>query len=91
MQMALILVAIILPFWYFDVKEKILMGDSGTMFLGFMLATIAIISGGKVATVLVVFGIYSVDALYVIAKRLLKKKNPLKGDLTHIHHRLLQV
>jgi len=37
-----------------------------------MLASIAIISGGKVATVLVVFGIYSVDAVYVILRRLLK-------------------
>jgi UDP-N-acetylmuramyl pentapeptide phosphotransferase/UDP-N-acetylglucosamine-1-phosphate transferase len=48
------------------------------MYLGFMLATIAIIAGGKIATVLVVFGIYSVDAIYVIFSRLLAKKNPLK-------------
>jgi UDP-GlcNAc:undecaprenyl-phosphate/decaprenyl-phosphate GlcNAc-1-phosphate transferase len=89
MHITIILVGILIPFWYFDFKEKILMGDSGTMFLGFMLATIAIISGGKIATVLVVFGIYSVDALYVFTRRLLKKKNPLKWDFTHLHHRLL--
>jgi len=41
------------------------------MFLGFMLATLAIISGGKVATVLAVFGIYAVDAIYVIMRRLI--------------------
>lgn len=45
MQITLILVGILIPFWWFDIREKILMGDSGTMFLGFMLATIAIISG----------------------------------------------
>ncbi|MFA5917330.1 MAG: MraY family glycosyltransferase [Candidatus Gracilibacteria bacterium] len=89
MTMAIILVGIIIPFWFYDVKEKILMGDSGTMFLGFMLATLAIISGGKIATVLVVFGIYSVDAVYVILKRILKKKSPLNRDFTHLHHRLL--
>jgi UDP-GlcNAc:undecaprenyl-phosphate GlcNAc-1-phosphate transferase len=44
MQLSIILVAVLIPFLYFDYKEKILMGDSGTMFLGFMLATLAIIS-----------------------------------------------
>lgn len=91
MQSSLILVWIILPFWYFDFKEKILMWDSGTMFLGFMLATLAIISGGKIATVLVVFGIYSVDAIYVIFRRLFNGKNPMKKDFTHLHHRLLDL
>jgi UDP-N-acetylmuramyl pentapeptide phosphotransferase/UDP-N-acetylglucosamine-1-phosphate transferase len=55
MKMSVILCGSLIPFWYFDVRQKILMGDSGTMFLGFMLATLAIIAGGKVATVLVVF------------------------------------
>jgi len=88
MQISLILVGILIPFFYFDYKEKVLMWDSGTMFLGFMLATLAIISWGKVATVLAVFGIYAVDAIYVIIRRIMKKKNPLQGDFTHLHHRL---
>ncbi len=91
MKMCIILVWILIPFWYFDVREKILMGDTGTMFLWFMLATIAIISGGKIATVLVVFWIYSVDAIYVIVKRLMKWKNPLSWDFTHLHHRLEKI
>ena len=52
------------------------------------MATIAIISGWKVATVLVVFWIYTVDAIYVVVRRLLQKKNPLKWDMTHIHRLL---
>lgn len=91
MQISLLLVAILIPFFYFDYKEKILMWDSWTMFLGFMLATLAIISGGKIATVLAVFGIYSVDALYVVARRLLRWKNPMRGDFTHLHHRLQHI
>ncbi len=91
MKICLILVGILIPFWYFDIKEKILMWDSWTMFLGFMLATLAIIAWGKIATVLVVFGIYSVDAVYVIFKRLINKKNPLSWDFTHLHHRLLKI
>ena len=85
---SLILVWILLPFWYFDVNEHILMWDSWTMFLWFMLATLAIIAGGKIATVLVVFWIYSVDCVYVILKRVFKRKNIMKGDFTHLHHRL---
>lgn len=91
MQITLILIGILIPFWYFDIREKVLMWDSGTMFLGFMLATIAIISWGKIATVLVVFWIYSVDALYVIIRRVLSKKSPLQWDYTHLHHRLLKL
>ena len=91
MQLSIILVWILIPFFYFDVKEKILMWDSWTMFLGFMLASLAIIAWGKIATVLVVFGIYSVDAIYVILRRLYNKKNPLSWDFTHLHHRLLDI
>lgn len=87
----IILIWILLPFWYFDIKEKMLMWDSGTMFLAFMLATLAIIAGWKIATVLVVFGVYAIDAIYVIMTRLLAKKNPLKWDFTHLHHRLLDI
>ena len=91
MKISIILVWIIIPFWYYDIRQKILMWDSWTMFLGFMLATLAIISGWKIATVLVVFWIYSVDAIYVITKRLINKKNPLKWDFSHLHHRLISV
>lgn len=89
MKMCIILVWVLIPFWYFDFKGKILMWDSWTMFLGFMLATMAIIAWWKIATVMVVFWIYIVDAIYVIIRRLLNKKNPLKWDFTHLHHRLL--
>lgn len=91
MQMSIILVWILIPFFYFDYKEKILMWDSGTMFLGFMLATLAIIAGWKIATVLAVFGIYAVDAVYVTVRRVLRGKNPLLGDFTHLHHRLQDI
>lgn len=91
MWISAILVWIIIPFWWYDVREKILMWDSWTMFLWFMLATLAIIAWWKVATVLVVFWIYSVDAIYVIIRRLINKKNPLNWDFTHLHHRLQKI
>lgn len=91
MSMSIILVWIIIPFWLYDVKEKVLMWDSWTMFLAFMLASLSIISGWKIATVLIVFWIYAVDAIYVILRRLYNKKSPLKWDFTHLHHRLLDL
>ncbi len=91
MEISVILIWILIPFWYFDIKEKILMWDSGTMFLWFMLASLAIISWWKIATVLVVFWIYAVDAIYVILYRLLNKKNIFSWDFTHFHHRLLKL
>jgi len=91
MQVAIILVWALIPFFFFDVREKILMWDTGTMFLGFMLASLAIISGGKIATVLVVFWIYVIDAIYVILRRIYNKKNPMAWDFTHLHHRLLDL
>jgi len=77
-------------FFFFDRNEKILMGDSGTMFLGFLLASMAIIVGGKIWTVVCVFGVYIIDAVYVVMTRIFTGKNPLLWDSTHFHHRLLQ-
>lgn len=91
MSLSLILIWILLPFFYFDVKEKFLMWDTGTMFLGFMLWSMAIISWGKIGTVLLVFWVYSIDALYVIFQRIQQKKNPLIWDRNHLHHRLLAI
>lgn len=91
MQMCVILIGVLIPFFYFDYKEKILMWDSWTMFLWFMLATLAIISWWKIATVMAVFWIYAVDAIYVTIRRIIWKKNPLSWDFTHLHHRLSDI
>lgn len=70
---------------------KIFLGDTGSMFLGLMLAILTVISGGKLATVLLVFGLVIIDALYVILKRLIRGKNPLTTpDQSHLHHRFLR-
>ncbi|MDD2566011.1 MAG: hypothetical protein PHZ26_03645 [Candidatus Gracilibacteria bacterium] len=92
-EFVLLLLSILIPsiivYWFFDVKKKFLIGDSGTMFLAFMIATLAIISGGKIATAATVLGMYIIDSFYVILMRLYNKKNPLKGDtIHHLHFRL---
>jgi UDP-GlcNAc:undecaprenyl-phosphate GlcNAc-1-phosphate transferase len=88
--MALILAVILTVFWFYEFyPARILMGDTGSMFVGFMLAGLAIYSGGKLGTAFLVLGFPILDAIWVILRRIFSKKSPFKGDLQHFHHRLL--
>ncbi len=89
--MALLISGASLAFVFFEFPPPtVLMGDSGTMFLGFMLSTMAIFSGAKFATVFIVLAIPLFDALWTIGRRILQKKSPFRGDFQHFHHELLR-
>ena len=89
---ALIIAMISFAFLLFDFpKPKILMGDSGSTLLGFLIAALAIFSGGKVATAFLVLGIPILDMIWVVVRRTLKGKKFWQGDLLHLHHRLLGI
>jgi UDP-N-acetylmuramyl pentapeptide phosphotransferase/UDP-N-acetylglucosamine-1-phosphate transferase len=76
-----------LPFnWH---PARIIMGDTGAMFLGFGLATISIIGGAKIATALLALGVPILDMAWVIIFRLAHGRSPLRADRGHLHHRLL--
>lgn len=68
---------------------KIFMGDSGSMFLGFMVGVFAIISGAKFATAALVLGIPIFDAVWVVTRRLVSGQSIMKADRKHLHHRFL--
>lgn len=69
---------------------KIFLGEAGSLFLGFMLGVLSIISGGKIAIALLIMGIPVLDVGWTIIRRLLKKKNPFRfADRQHLHFRLL--
>ena len=70
---------------------KIFMGDSGSYILGFMLATIAIISGGKLATAALVLGLPILDLFWAVFRRIWRGRAPWQADKEHLHHRLLEV
>lgn len=70
---------------------KILAGTSGALFMGFMLAMLAIIAGTKVATTLLVMAIPVVDALWVISERLRHGQSIFKADRRHLHYRLIDL
>lgn len=68
---------------------KILPAFSGSTILGFMLATLAILSGGKLATALIVLLVPATDFFYTFFRRILSGKSPFFGDQKHLHHLLL--
>jgi UDP-GlcNAc:undecaprenyl-phosphate GlcNAc-1-phosphate transferase len=74
---------------------KIFMGDSGALFAGFVLASIAVTGVLKTvtATILLPILILSVpllDISYSVFRRLAQGKSPFKADGEHIHHRLIK-
>lgn len=69
---------------------SIFLGESGSLFIGFMLGVLAVISGGKVAVALLVMAIPALDLARVLFIRLKFKKSPFAGDRLHLHYELLQ-
>ncbi|MGX7030471.1 glycosyltransferase family 4 protein [Vagococcus zengguangii] len=95
--MIFILVASIggfLPFNFFP--AKIYLGDTGALFLGYMIAILSL-QGLKNATLvslitpLIILGVPITDTFYAIIRRKLKKQSISKPDSMHLHHRLLSL
>ncbi len=74
--------------WY---PAKIFLGESGSTFLGFSLGVLSILTGGKIATALLVMGLPMLDVVWSIIRRLRSGHNPMSGDDGHIHFRFLQL
>ena len=72
--------------------QRVVPGDSGAMLLGLLLGVLTIYAGGKVATGFLVLGVPLIDSFIVVARRLWRGKNPMRGSDAgeHLHHRLLQ-
>ncbi|MGD9711123.1 MAG: glycosyltransferase family 4 protein [Thermomicrobiales bacterium] len=69
---------------------RIMLGDSGANFLGFMLAGLSIIGGAKMATALLVMGLPLLDVVWVVTSRKLAHRPITGADMSHLHHRLLR-
>lgn len=76
---------------------RIFMGDSGSLFLGFMLAAISIIGAVKSAATIALIvpilalGIPILDTTFAILRRYLGGQPIFKPDKGHLHHRLLSL
>jgi UDP-GlcNAc:undecaprenyl-phosphate/decaprenyl-phosphate GlcNAc-1-phosphate transferase len=74
---------------------SIFLGDSGSLFLGFILSVVAIESSQKsaaafaVAVPIVSLGVPVLDTMVVVFRRLVSGRPVFTGDRRHIHHMLL--
>jgi UDP-GlcNAc:undecaprenyl-phosphate GlcNAc-1-phosphate transferase len=89
---ALIALGAIIGFLPFNLNPaKMFMGDSGSMLLGFLLATLAIVAGGKLATALLVLGLPIFDGIWVVTARLYHGKKPWTAGRDHLHHKIMDL
>jgi UDP-GlcNAc:undecaprenyl-phosphate GlcNAc-1-phosphate transferase len=78
---------------------KIFMGDSGSMFLGFVLASASLLGAGTqksptliaIVVPILALGLPITDMLMTIARRFLGRRSIFAADRGHIHHRLLDM
>ena len=76
---------------------KIFMGDTGSTFLGFILATVSIQGLFKFYTIIsfavpfLMLGLPIFDTSFAILRRLAKGQSPMTPDRGHIHHRLIDM
>jgi UDP-GlcNAc:undecaprenyl-phosphate/decaprenyl-phosphate GlcNAc-1-phosphate transferase len=71
--------------------QKIMPGYGGGALAGYFLAVLAILSGAKVATAILVLGVPLLDAVYSVIRRVLQGRSPVWGDRGHLHHKLMDL
>jgi UDP-N-acetylmuramyl pentapeptide phosphotransferase/UDP-N-acetylglucosamine-1-phosphate transferase len=82
-------------FLYLNYKNKSFLGESGVIFLGYILSYFVIIAYNEkridnVEEIFLIMAIPGFDLLRVSLARLITLKSPLSPDNNHIHHRLLK-
>ncbi len=76
---------------------QIFMGDTGSTFLGFVLASISVQGLFKMYAVIsfmvpfLILGVPFFDVSFAVIRRLAKGQNPMTADRGHIHHRLIDM
>lgn len=80
-------------FIYLNLKSKCFLGDSGTLFISYLIAMIVIsehniMKNLSISEIILMMILPGIDMLRLFVKRILSKKNPFSGDRNHIHHLL---
>ncbi len=76
---------------------QIFMGDTGSNFLGYMLATVSVIGLFKLYAIIsfivpfIILGFPIFDTASAFTRRILKGQNPMKPDRSHTHHKLIDM
>lgn len=95
--LAIILAGAILGFLRYNFfPASIFLGDSGSLFIGFMLSALALAGSLKAPTMIAVaipvvsLGLPILDVILAVIRRFLRRQPLFTGDREHIHHRLLK-
>lgn len=78
-----------LPFNFYP--ARVFMGSSGSLVLGYAIATLGIAAGAKLALVLLVLSIPIVDVAWLMFSRLRAGQSFGQADRRHLHYRLLDL
>ncbi|MBI3120425.1 MAG: undecaprenyl/decaprenyl-phosphate alpha-N-acetylglucosaminyl 1-phosphate transferase [Candidatus Kerfeldbacteria bacterium] len=89
--LALVLVGVALGFLVFNWSPALIfLGESGSLWFGFMLGVLSIFAGSKIATTVLVMGIPMLDFFWVVGRRIfVDRTHPFRADRKHLIHRLL--
>jgi UDP-GlcNAc:undecaprenyl-phosphate GlcNAc-1-phosphate transferase len=68
---------------------QIFAGSSGSFFMGYVVALLAIAAGAKIGATLLVLAVPLIDAVWVVWQRIKKGSSVFKGDKEHLHYKLL--
>ena len=96
-SLTLIMIGACLGFLLYNFHPaKIFMGDSGSMFLGYMIAVISLLGFKNVTLTsffvpVLILAIPILDTLFTIIRRLLKGESFAKADKEHFHHQILKM
>ncbi len=106
---ALSIMGVLISFFYYNVfgkaeqKQKIFMGDTGSMTLGLLLSILAMIAYNSLPNLEIVsvesrmviafapLFLIAFDLLHVFVYRILHKRSPFSADREHIHHKILDM
>lgn len=89
---AVIGIGVTLGFLVFNIyPARILAGTSGSMFLGFLIAVLAIVAGTKIATALLVLSLPVADAIFVVWQRFRDGVPITEPDKRHLHYKLMSL
>ncbi|MGE7944120.1 glycosyltransferase family 4 protein [Lysinibacillus xylanilyticus] len=97
LAIAAILAAASIGFLFYNFHPaKIFMGDTGALFLGFMISVLALLGFKNVTFVsliipIIILGVPISDTFFAIVRRVRMKKKWSDPDKSHLHHRLLDM
>jgi len=89
--LSIIFSGILLGFLFFNFHPaKIFLGEGGSLFVGYMLGLLSIISGSKIATTLLIMGLPIIDVFWVIFRRFQSNISITTSGTDHFHFQLLK-